>query len=71
VALTLSLVLRQKKPVDLPTVTLVVSSYGIPNEAGTYVTFHFPSGIGAVRGNNDTHNGFIGSRDRDAARERE
>ena len=49
----------KKKPVDLPTFDLVGSSYGIPNEAGTYVNVPLPVRIGAFRGNNDTHNGFM------------
>jgi len=49
----------KKKPVDLPTFSLVGSSYGIPNEAGTYVNVPLPVRIGAFRGNNDTHNGFM------------
>ena len=49
----------KKKPVDLPTFSLVGSAYGIPNEAGTYVNVPLPVRIGAFRGNNDTHNGFM------------
>ena len=49
----------KKKPVDLPTFSLVGSSYGIPNEAGIYVNVPLPVRIGAFRGNNDTHNGFM------------
>ena len=49
----------KKKPVDLPTFSLVGSSYGIPNEAGTYVNVPLPVRIGAFRGNNDAHNGFM------------
>jgi isoquinoline 1-oxidoreductase subunit beta len=60
----------KKKPVDLPTFGLVGSSYGIPNEAGTYVNVPLPVRIGAFRGNNDTHNGFmLESKIDDAARE--
>ncbi len=60
----------KKKPVDLPTFSLVGSSYGIPNEAGTYVNVPLPVRIGAFRGNNDTHNGFmLESMIDDAARE--
>ena len=39
--------------------SLVGSAYGIPNEAGTYVNVPLPVRIGAFRGNNDTHNGFL------------
>jgi isoquinoline 1-oxidoreductase subunit beta len=49
----------KKKPVDLPMFGLVGSAYGIPNEAGTYVNVPLPVRIGAFRGNNDTHNGFL------------
>jgi CO/xanthine dehydrogenase Mo-binding subunit len=49
----------EKKPVDLPMFSLVGSAYGIPNEAGTYVNVPLPVRIGAFRGNNDTHNGFL------------
>jgi isoquinoline 1-oxidoreductase beta subunit len=49
----------KKKPLDLPMFDLVGSSYGIPNEAGTYVNVPLPVRIGAFRGNNDTHNGFM------------
>jgi CO/xanthine dehydrogenase Mo-binding subunit len=49
----------KKKPVDLPMFSLVGSAYGIPNEAGTYVNVPLPVRIGAFRGNNDTHNGFL------------
>ena len=49
----------KKKPVDLPTFSLVGSAYGIPNEAGTYVNVPLPVRIGAFRGNNDAHNGFM------------
>src|SRR5258706_8619139 len=49
----------KKKPVDLPTFSLVGSSYRIPNEAGTYVNVPLPRRIGAFRRNNDTHNGFM------------
>jgi len=49
----------KKKPMDLPMFSLVGSSYGIPNEAGTYVNVPLPVRIGAFRGNNDTHNGFM------------
>jgi len=49
----------KKKPVDLPMFSLVGSAYGIPNEAGTYVNVPLPVRIGAFRGNNDTHNGFM------------
>ena len=49
----------KKKPMDLPTLSLVGSAYGIPNEAGTYVNVPLPVRIGAFRGNNDTHNGFM------------
>ena len=60
----------KKKPVDLPTFSLVGSSYGIPNEAGIYVNVPLPVRIGAFRGNNDTHNGFmLESMIDDAARE--
>src|SRR6267378_3698621 len=60
----------KKMPVDLPTFDLVGSSYGIPNEAGTYVNVPLPVRIGAFRGNNDTHNGFmLESMIDDAARE--
>src|SRR5712664_508335 len=60
----------KKKPVDLPTFNVVGSSYGIPNEAGTYVNVPLPVRIGAFRGNNDTHNGFmLESMIDDAARE--
>src|SRR6267154_2806573 len=37
----------KKKPVDLPTFSLVGSSYGIPNEAGTYVNVPLPVRVGA------------------------
>jgi isoquinoline 1-oxidoreductase subunit beta len=60
----------KKKPMDLPALDLVGSSYGIPNEAGTYVNVPLPVRIGAFRGNNDTHNGFmLESMIDDAARE--
>jgi isoquinoline 1-oxidoreductase subunit beta len=49
----------KKKPVDLPMFSLVGSAYGIPNEAGTYVNVPLPVRIGAFRGNNETHNGFL------------
>jgi isoquinoline 1-oxidoreductase subunit beta len=49
----------KKKPVDLPMFSLVGSAYGIPNEAGAYVNVPLPVRIGAFRGNNDTHNGFM------------
>ncbi|MFP3553956.1 molybdopterin cofactor-binding domain-containing protein [Paraburkholderia sp. SIMBA_049] len=49
----------KKKPLDLPLFTLVGSSYGIPNESGTYVLTPHPVRIGAFRGNNETHNGFL------------
>lgn len=49
----------KKKPVDLPMFNLVGGAYGIPNEAGTYVNVPLPVRIGAFRGNNDTHNGFM------------
>ena len=49
----------KKKPLDLPMFDLVGSTYGIPNEAGTYVNVPLPVRIGAFRGNNDTHNGFM------------
>jgi isoquinoline 1-oxidoreductase subunit beta len=49
----------KKKPLDLPMFDLVGSAYGIPNEAGTYVNVPLPVRIGAFRGNNDTHNGFM------------
>src|SRR6202011_4751985 len=49
----------KKKPVDLPAFDLVGSSYGIPNEVGTYVNVPLPFRIGAFRGNNDTHNSFM------------
>ena len=35
------------------------AAYGIPNEAGAYVNVPLPVRIGAFRGNNDTHNGFM------------
>src|SRR5258708_37291347 len=40
----------KKKPVDLPTFSLVGSSYGIPNEAGTYVNGPLPPRIRALLG---------------------
>jgi isoquinoline 1-oxidoreductase beta subunit len=49
----------KKKPVDLPMFSLVGSAYGIPNEAGAYVNVPLPVRIGAFRGNNETHNGFL------------
>ncbi len=49
----------EKKPVDLPMFSLVGSAYGIPNEAGAYVNVPLPVRIGALRGNNDAHNGFM------------
>ena len=49
----------KKKPADLPWFDLVGGPYGIPNEAGTYVNVPLPVRIGAFRGNNDTHNGFM------------
>jgi isoquinoline 1-oxidoreductase subunit beta len=49
----------KKKPLDLPMFSLVGSTYGIPNEAGTYVNVPLPVRISAFRGNNDTHNGFM------------
>ncbi len=49
----------KKKPEDLPMFSLVGSAYGIPNEAGTYVNVPLPVRIGAFRGNNETHNGFL------------
>jgi CO/xanthine dehydrogenase Mo-binding subunit len=39
--------------------SIVGSAYRIPNEAGTYVNVPLPVCIGAFRGNNDTHNGFM------------
>ena len=60
----------KKKPLDLPMFSLVGSTYGIPNEAGTYVNVPLPVRISAFRGNNDTHNGFmLESMLDDAARE--
>jgi isoquinoline 1-oxidoreductase subunit beta len=60
----------KKKPLDLPMFSLVGSTYGIPNEAGTYVNVPLPVRISAFRGNNDTHNGFmLESMIDDAARE--
>jgi isoquinoline 1-oxidoreductase beta subunit len=47
------------KPLDLPMFSVVGSSYGIPNEAGSYVNVPHPTRIGAFRGNNESHNGFI------------
>ncbi|MDM9628491.1 molybdopterin-dependent oxidoreductase [Rhizobium sp. S152] len=47
------------KPLDLPMFSVVGSSYGIPNEAGSYVNVPHPVRIGAFRGNNESHNGFI------------
>jgi isoquinoline 1-oxidoreductase subunit beta len=49
----------KKKPLDLPMFSLVGSTYGISNEAGTYVNVPLPVRISAFRGNNDTHNGFM------------
>jgi isoquinoline 1-oxidoreductase subunit beta len=62
----------KKKPVDLPMFSLVGSSYGIPNEVGTYVDVPLPVRIGAFRGNNDAHNSFmLESMIDDAARDAE
>jgi isoquinoline 1-oxidoreductase subunit beta len=49
----------KKKPLDLPLLSLVGSSYGIPNEAGEYVLVEHPVRIGPFRGNNETHNTFL------------
>jgi isoquinoline 1-oxidoreductase subunit beta len=49
----------KKKPADLPFFELVGSIYKIPDEVGAYVNVPLPVRIGAFRGNNGTHNGFM------------
>lgn len=49
----------KKKPLDLPLFSLAGSFYEIPNEAGEYVLVEHPVRVGAFRGNNEVHNGFM------------
>jgi isoquinoline 1-oxidoreductase subunit beta len=49
----------EQRPLDLPLLTLVASSYPIPNEYGSYRVVPHPVRIGAFRGNSDQMNGYV------------
>lgn len=49
----------EKRPLDLPPLTLVANGYPIPNEYGSYRVVPHPVRIGAFRGNSDQMNGYV------------
>jgi len=49
----------EKRPLDLPILTLVANGYPIPNEYGSYRVVPHPVRIGAFRGNSDQMNGYV------------
>ena len=49
----------EKRPLDLPLLTLVANGYPIPNEYGSYRVVPHPVRIGAFRGNSDQMNGYV------------